>query len=198
MNIRLISKYINKITNRIDKYFNLFRFKLYGINHGSNCTIHGRLRIKLFNTAKVSIGKNFYCSSGRMINALACNKQGCIYATEHAEVLIGDNCGMSSPIIWCHRKITIGNNVKLGANVTLLDTDAHNLDYLKRRDCNSDYGIDKEISIGNDVLIGLNSIVLKGVKIGDRSIIGAGSVVTSSIPSDCIAAGNPAKIIRRI
>ena len=57
---------------------------------------------------------------------------------------------------------------------------------------------DKEIIIEDDVLIGTNCIVLKGVRIGARSIIGAGSIVTKDIPSDCIAAGNPAIIIKNL
>ena len=52
--------------------------------------------------------------------------------------------------------------------------------------------------IGDDVLIGMNCLILKGVTIGDRSVIGAGSVVTQSIPADVIAAGNPAKVIKQI
>ena len=51
--------------------------------------------------------------------------------------------------------------------------------------------------IEDDVWIGAQSIILKGVTIGARSIIGAGSVVTKSIPSDCIAAGNPCKILKK-
>ena len=58
--------------------------------------------------------------------------------------------------------------------------------------------IDKEIVIEDDVLIGMNSIILKGVHIGARSVIGAGSVVTKDIPADCIAAGNPAHVIKMI
>lgn len=58
--------------------------------------------------------------------------------------------------------------------------------------------IDKEIIIEDDVLIGTNCIVLKGVHIGARSIIGAGSIVTKDIPSDCIAAGNPAIVIKNL
>ena len=54
------------------------------------------------------------------------------------------------------------------------------------------------IVIGNDVLIGTKSIILKGVHIGDRVIVGAGSVVTQDIENDCIVAGNPAKVIRKI
>ena len=52
--------------------------------------------------------------------------------------------------------------------------------------------------IEDDVLIGMNSIILKGVTVGARSIIGAGSVVTKSIPSDVIAAGNPAKVLKKL
>lgn len=54
------------------------------------------------------------------------------------------------------------------------------------------------VVIEEDVLIGANSIILKGSRIGARSIIGAGSVVSGFVPSDCVAAGNPCKIIRRI
>ena len=50
----------------------------------------------------------------------------------------------------------------------------------------------------DDVMIGARCIILKGVVIGARSVIGAGAVVTRSIPADCIACGNPAKIIKRI
>ena len=56
--------------------------------------------------------------------------------------------------------------------------------------------IDKEIVVNDDVLIGANSIILKGVHIGARSVVGAGSVVTKDVPSDCIVAGNPAKVIK--
>ena len=81
-----------------------------------------------------------------------------------------------------------------------MDSDSHSLNYIDRRD----YKLDKknkkssEIVIEDDVLIGTRSIILKGVTIGARSIIGAGSIVTQSIPSDSIAGGNPCKVIRKI
>ena len=80
----------------------------------------------------------------------------------------------------------------------LLDTDSHNLNFMLRRKGGTGIPITKPIVIEDDVLIGARSIVLKGVTIGARSIIGAGSVVTKSIPADCIAAGNPCKVIRYI
>ena len=70
------------------------------------------------------------------------------------------------------------------------------MDYILRRGQHTDWGISSPIVIEDDVFIGVNCIILKGVTIGARSIIAAGSVVTKSIPADCIAGGNPAKVIR--
>lgn len=137
-------------------------------------------------------------SNGDNVNALASNKRGSFYATDNAEIRIGDKVGMSSVVLWCHKRITIGNNVKIGANVVLIDTDSHSLDFNKRRNPMTDWSEPKEIVIEDDVFIGMNSIILKGVQIGARSIVGAGSVVTKSIPSDCVAAGNPARIIKKL
>jgi maltose O-acetyltransferase len=55
-----------------------------------------------------------------------------------------------------------------------------------------------QVEIGEDCWVGANSIVLKGVKIGNRSIIAAGSVITTDIDDDCVAAGNPAQIVRSL
>ena len=82
----------------------------------------------------------------------------------------------------------------------IMDSDAHSLNYTARRYFDTDINdtISSPIIIGDDVLIGARSIILKGVEIGARSIIGSGSVVTKSIPQDCIAAGNPCRIIKVI
>ena len=104
-------------------------------------------------------------------------------------------------------KIIIGDNVRIGGDCIIMDTDAHNLDYkirTSRKTNENGESIDvlsaksKPIIIENDVLIGTRCIILKGVTIGARSIIGSGSVVTKSIPADCIAAGNPCKVIKYI
>ena len=88
-----------------------------------------------------------------------------------------------------------------------MDTDAHNLDYRIRNSEKKDSrgrSIDgctassALIVIEDDVLIGTRCIILKGVIIGARTVIGSGSVVTKSIPADCIAAGNPCRVIKYI
>lgn len=197
-NCRIILRFVKRIRNRCSSYYNLLRLNLYGIEHGNHCVIHGKLYINLFSTAKVKIGNDLYFSSGWGINALCANKCGMIYATDNARITIGDNVGMSSTVLWCHKEITIGNHVKIGGNCILMDTDAHNKDYMIRRGQWTDWGVSSPIVIEDDAFIGANCIILKGVTIGARSIIAAGSVVTKSIPSDCIAGGNPAKIIKSL
>ena len=90
--------------------------------------------------------------------------------------------------------------MKIGSGCVILDTDSHSLDFNNRKIPKVDFANNnrKAIVIEDDVLIGTNSIVLKGVTIGARSIIGAGSVVAKDIPADCIAAGNPCKVIKQI
>lgn len=89
--------------------------------------------------------------------------------------------------------ITLGDSCMMASSVYITDSDWHGiydrLDYI---------GSSVPVTIGNNVWLGDSSIVCKGVTIGDNSIIGAGSVVTRDIPADVVAAGNPAKVIRKL
>ena len=88
--------------------------------------------------------------------------------------------------------VTIGSRTLFGPNVQIY-TATHPLDH-KERASGLEYA--KPISIGEDVWVGGSAVVCPGVSIGDRSVIGAGSVVTKDIPADVFAAGNPCKVIR--
>jgi len=90
--------------------------------------------------------------------------------------------------------VQIGNRTLIGPNVQLY-TATHPLDYKLRAS-----GLENAmpVTIGEDVWIGGSVVVCPGVTIGDRSIIGAGSVVTKSIPEDVFAAGNPCRVIRSL
>lgn len=91
-------------------------------------------------------------------------------------------------------RITVGNNVFIGPNVSLYAA-LHPLDPVERA---RHVGTTLPITIGNDVWIAGNVTILPGVTIGDGSVIGAGSVVTKSIPSGVLAAGNPCRVIRPV
>lgn len=91
-------------------------------------------------------------------------------------------------------EIKIGDNCMFGPAVQIY-TPLHRMNAAERATL-AEYG--KPITIGNDVWVGGNATILPGVTIGDRCVIGAGSVVTKDVPSDSFAAGNPAKVIKKI
>lgn len=173
-------------------------FRRRGVIFGPEMNIPGPLYLSKGPQATIRIGHHFTFLSDHCLNPLSRNLRGSIRVENGATLTIGDNVGISAASIWCKLSIQIGNNVNIGADTILLDTDGHSLDHLVRRNRQLDPCSDKRrpIVIEDDVLIGARCIILKGVTIGARSIIGAGSVVTKNIPPDTIAAGNPAVPVR--
>ena len=198
--IAILGKLLNipaLVRMRFYPMLNRALLKKKGAILGRNVQISGKLNLVTSGNNDIGIGDNFYFSSGDAVNPISSNLQGAIYLENGASLKIGNNVGMSSTRMWIHDSVTIGANVKIGACVLITDTDAHPLDYLARRTSN-DGTKSAPIVIEDDVWVGAHSIILKGVTIGARSIIGAGSVVTKSIPADCVAAGNPCKVIKTI
>ena len=186
------------IIRKIWILFNRFKFWNKGITFGANLRIANSIYIKLGTNTKVVIGNNFAFSSGGYYNPLSRNIHGAIVLEKNATLTIGDSVGISSACLWIYESLTVGSRTKIGGDCIIIDSDAHSLNYMERRNGPPDRpnAKSKGIIIGADVLVGTRCVILKGVTIGDRSIIGAGSVVTQNIPSDCIAAGNPAKVIK--
>ena len=91
-------------------------------------------------------------------------------------------------------RVTIGDDCFIGPNVSIY-TACHSTDPVER---NTRQEWAKPVTIGNNVWIGGSVTILPGVTIGDNVTIGAGSVVTKNIPSNCVAAGNPCKVIKSI
>ena len=173
---------------------------MLGVKYGKHSCIHGKLGTTIYPTANVVIGDYFYMSNGGHVNALAGNCEGHFHVEDNAKLHIGNHVAISSSRIWCAKSVEIGNHVLIGGNVTIIDTDAHSLNYLERRveTYNNNKKKDLSIVIEDDVFIGMITLVLKGVTIGARSVIGTGSVVIKDIPSDSIAAGNPCVVIKKI
>jgi acetyltransferase-like isoleucine patch superfamily enzyme len=108
--------------------------------------------------------------------------------TRSASVRVGKNCGFSGTVIAAFEEIVLGENIICGANTLITDSDWHPED--------SRSGESKPVIIENNVWLGVNTTVLKGVRIGENSVIGAGSVVTRDLPANAIAAGNQCRVIR--
>lgn len=115
-------------------------------------------------------------------------------------ITIGDNTFIGhGTSISAGKAISIGNNCFISGGVRISDNDGHPLNYVDRMNHLPPRKEDvKEVRIGDHVWIGSHAAILKGVTIGDRSIVGACSVVTKDVPPDMIVAGNPARIIKTL
>ena len=171
---------------------------------GSNAVLRNRIYLRKRGNSVMEMGNQVVISSGDGINPLCRNICAEIFVDNGAKLSIGSQTGMSSPTIWCQHEITIGSHVLIGGDAIIIDTDAHSLDYRDRRNewVPNSGALQKAkcapIHIGDDVLIGTRAIILKGVTIGDRSVIAAGAVVCSDVPADELWGGNPAKFIKKL
>lgn len=150
--------------------------------------------------AKCTIGNNFSMHNKIFGNPIGCSQPCTLFVDSGCTMKIGDNVGISQAALIAHSNLTIGNNVKIGGGTYIYTSDFHSLNPLRRQDPLADKKNKKSspVRICDNVFIGAHCIILKGVTIGENSIIGAGSVVTKSIPSNQIWAGNPAKFIKLI
>jgi len=194
--------YINKIKNRTKKIYYVFYNKSFlvykGAKLGKEVHFNGRMRIDLFGNAKLVVGDNFISNSGLGHHILA-NEFSSIEIHNNAIIKIGNNSGISCTSICCKKLIEIGDYVNIGAGCFITDTNFHSSNWRMRSDRKDD--IDRcpeSIIIEDYVFIGARSIILKGVHIGARSMVSAGSVVVKDIPADELWGGNPAKFIKEI
>lgn len=191
---------MTKILTTISVLINYIILYYNRVQIGSNIRIRGFFSLKKAPGTNVTIGSDFTLLSGNMYNAIGRNIKSCLRIDKGAELKIGDNCGFSCVTIWAKKGIHIGNNVKIGADSILIDSDMHSLDYLQRRDISTDSANARSamIVLEDDVFIGTRCIITKGVVIGRKSIIAAGSVVSKSVPENEIWGGNPARFLKKI
>jgi len=183
---------------RYYKRFNKAKMRYRNIKLGRNPSMYGPFHLRKANNSKFEIGDNFLLKSGKCINPLSRDIKTALVVQPEASSKIGNNVGISGSCIWVFSSITIGNNVLIGGDSIFMDSNAHSISYLDRRDpiLDAKNRVDEPILIEDDVLIGSRCFILKGVTIGARSVIAAGSIVTKSIPPDSIAGGNPCKVIK--
>ncbi len=124
----------------------------------------------------------------------------CSRYVDGPRLIIGDDCFLGhNTAITVAREVTIGNHCLIAGNVRISDFDGHPVNAMRRRGGQpADPEAVHPVRIGNDVWIGHSAMILKGVQVGDRSIIGARAVVTRDVPADSIVAGNPANVIRSL
>ena len=163
----------------------------WGVSLDQGCSFYGRSRFRRHPRSCISIAGNCKFNSLSDSNLMGINRP-CIISTlaEGAEIEIGSGCGFSGTVLSSAVRIVLGKSVRCGANTLITDTDWHTDD--------SRSNPDAPVTIERNVWLGANVTVLKGVIIGENTVVGAGSLVARSLPPNVIAVGSPAKVIRPI
>jgi len=168
----------------------LTRMKLrcYGVSFGAR--VRGN-RVQIHNEGSISLGSNVSLRSYPGGTSYACGLR--TYYPE-ARIEVGSHVNMNGALIHCNQSVVVGSHCMLGPGVILCDNDSHpavlSVEGRKKRPPEA------PIRLGSNVWLGMRTIVLKGVTIGDNTIVAAGSVVTQDLPPNILAGGVPAKRIR--
>lgn len=172
------------------------RFFLANAVIGNGSVFFGKTYLQVHPSGTLSCGNHVVFRSSEASNSIGIKQRCFLSVGRDAELTIGDHCGFSGSVINALLSVKIGDRVLLGANVTISDSDRHPIDARQR--ALGAGGRCVAVTIGNDVWIGMNTIILKGSTIGDNVVIGANSVVSGHIPSNCIAIGSPAKVVKML
>lgn len=191
--LAVINKCCYKIKSHYYQFYNIQNLKWKGAKIGNNLRMEGKTAIYI--GGSLQIGDNFICRSGFKGHILG-GEYSSFNIDSGGVMKIGDNSGISATNINCKKSVQIGSHVLIGAGCLITDSNHHSLDW-KERCLNGDNDIKSApVTICDYVFIGARSIILKGVTIGENSIIAAGSVVVNDIPANCMAGGNPCKVIK--
>ncbi|MEO0895725.1 MAG: acyltransferase [Bacteroidota bacterium] len=173
------------------------RLRMMGVEIGKDCKFFGKALIRRSPMTEIKIGDKCSFRSSFESNLVGLNR-GCLIVTwfDKAKIEIGDRVGMSGAVIGAKEYIKIGNDVMVGGNALITDFDWHPIHPAQRH--RSDLAPSAPTIIEDNVWIGMNAVVLKGVTIGKNTVIAANSVVTRDIPANVIAGGNPCKVLKEM
>lgn len=179
--------------------FGFSYFKLYSFFRAikyKNVRIIGVPLLNIARNARLLLGERVTLNSFNDDYHVNMNSSVKIYIENQGSLVdIGDDTRIHGSCIHASKKIIIGKRCLIAANCNIVDSNGHrvSLDEPSKRYKTVDEP--REINIGNDVWIGMNSIILPGVTIGDGVIVSANSVVNKDVPPGVIVRGNPAEIV---
>lgn len=171
----------------------------FGITFRGRCVFVGCPIVDMAENSVIEIGDNCVLTSMAFATALGVNHP-VILRTLHpgAMIRLESGVGMSGTTICAAKEVTIGSDTMIGANVTIADSDFHPLEPANRKNSLEAFQNAQAVRIGRNVFIGTGAILLKGAQVGDNSVIGAGSVVSSSIPENVVAVGIPCRVLKSL
>jgi len=173
-------------------------FAVNGIPWGARWRIYGAPIVQKHRGSLIEFGPGLSLRSSTRSNPMAPYHPVILSTLRSGAVLrVGARFAMTGGSICAAQEIWIGNDVAVGANTVIVDTDFHPLD-AEAREVKPNEGVSIPIWIDDGVFIGMNALILKGSRIGRGTVIGAGSVVTGEVPPGVVAAGHPAKAIHAL
>ena len=191
-----IKHFLKDLNNTLQRFIISIKPKTCTVQLGRNIAFRGSPLF--FGRGIIEIGDDTRINSRCRYNPIGGDPVTILNTRNNGRISIGKGVGISNSSFVAEKSIIIEDNVMIGGNCRIWDTDFHSIDFENRMkhpdpDVNS-----LPICIKEGAFVGACSIVLKGVTIGERAVIGAGSVVTKDVPADEVWAGNPAKFIKRI
>lgn len=170
--------------------------RLLGVRMGRRCRFHGLPSVTMVSTATITLGNDVLINSRADSNEAGIAHPTILAAVEpHSSIVIGDGAGLSGASVVARQRVTIGRRVLIGAGACVWDTDFHPIDAAQRRVHPTRDAASAPVRIGDDAFVGARALVLKGVSVGARGVVGAGAVVTKDVGADTIVGGNPARLI---
>lgn len=194
MKKRMLRK-INIFKKIYNKCYNLFWLRFKHVDYGKKLRIEGRILLQ--GHGRIEIGNDVTIYSHYAVNPIGGNKT-VFQVMDGASLKIGNHVGMSHVVIAVQNSVIIEDDVLLGAECKIFDTDFHSIMYADRMKEPDTQIQTAPVKIKKGAFVGAGCYILKGVTIGQHSVIGAGSVVTKDVPDNEIWGGNPAKKIRSL
>ncbi len=162
----------------------------HGVQIGQRGYVHGLPRLRRHKKARIELGNDVTLNSSGRLNPLVTKAVTILALTEQARVHVSDHVGLSGVHIVCRDRIEIGEYTVVGPDTVLYDSSVHEYDEeLGWSACTRQRVA--PIIIGKKCYIGMRCVILRGVSIGDRCVIAAGTVVDKDVPAGHIARGNP-------
>lgn len=207
----MIFQFIRAILVRVDAircgyYWSAWPFSVFGLFflRLRGVTIQKPLRLIGFPLVEILKGSDIFIDSNVTLNSSTFGYNGFVhspvslFASNGASISIGKNTRIHGVALTARKKISIGKNCLIAGNTVIVDSNGHETipPFGMKRGSTRD--IPQGVTIEDDVWIGMNCLILKGVTIGRESVIGAGSIVTKDIPPFSLAVGSPAKVVREL